>query len=400
MRMTIARRGVALAGAGLLAIALSASAQTTEITVGAALPLTGRFSTEGTEFLKAYQLFVEDTNRAGGVTLKSAGTRRPLRLVHYDDQSDPSASARLYERLITSDKVDLLLGPWGSGHNFAVTAVTEKHRMPLVTASAAADSIFNRGFKYIFNTTDVASYMPGAVVSYLKTRGADVKTVAILYENFLFTTSLHDVIVKELGAAGFTIVLDERYPLAGKDFTGLLTKAKLVNPDAVIVYNVMPASIYATRQLHELGLKPKFYFVNIGPTYTKDFIEALGKGSEGVVEFGFFHPDLPFPGTKEFTARFRAKFGALPAADAFPAYTAGQILVQAVERAGTLEPEKVNDVLHREEFMSVGGKYKYDERGVNIHPKPFLTQVQDGKLVIVWPQELTPHTLRFPVFGR
>jgi branched-chain amino acid transport system substrate-binding protein len=242
--------------------------------------------------------------------------------------------------------------------------------------------------------------MPGALVSYLKTRQADVKTVAVLYENFLFTTSLRDVLVKELTAAGFKIVLDERYPLAGKDFTGLLTKAKLANPDALIVYNVMPASIYATRQLHEVGLTPKFYFVNIGPTYTKDFIDALGKGSEGVVEFGFFHPDLPFPGTKEFTARFRAKYGALPAADAFPSYTSGQILMQAVERAGTLEPEKINEVLHREEFSSVGGRYKYDERGVNTYPKPFLTQVQDGKLVIVWPQELTPHKLRFPVFGK
>ena len=120
--------------------------------------------------------------------------------------------------------------------NFAVTAVTEKHRIPLVTASAAADSIFNRGFKYVFNTTDVASYMPGAIVSYLKTRQADVKTVAVVYENFLFTSSLHDVLVKELTAAGFKIVLDERYPLAGKDFPGLWTKAKLVNPDAVIVY--------------------------------------------------------------------------------------------------------------------------------------------------------------------
>jgi len=78
----------------------------------------------------------------------------------------------------------------------------------------------------------------------------------------------------------------------------------------------------------------------------------------------------------------------------------GQILTQAVERAGTLEPEKINEVLHREEFTTVGGKYRYDERGVNTYPKPFLTQVQDGKLVIVWPQELTPHKLRFPVFGR
>jgi branched-chain amino acid transport system substrate-binding protein len=393
-------RGALAAGLVLLATVLPAAAQKTDITIGTALPLTGRFSTEGSEFLRAYQLFVEDTNAAGGLMVKTLGKRLPLRLVSYDDQSDASTSAKLYERLITADAVDLLLGPWGSGHNFAVTAVTEKHKVPVVTASAAADSIFTRGFKYIFNTTDIASYMPGAVVSFLKSKQPEVKTVALLYENFLFTTSLRETAVKELKAAGFTIVLDERYPLAGKDFTGLLTKAKVANPDALLVYNVMPSSIYATRQLHEVGLAPKFYFVNIGPTYTREFIDALGRGSEGVVEFGFFHPDLPFPGTKEFVARFRAKYGALPAADAFPSYMAGQVLTQAVERAGTLERERIAETLHREEFMTIGGKLKYDERGVNIYPRPFLTQVQDGKLLIVWPPEMTKHTVRFPVFGR
>src|SRR3990172_1953424 len=104
-------------GVGLLCLAAPGEAQKTEITVGAALSTTGRFSTEAGDALKAYQLFIEETNAAGGVSVRSLGKRLPLRLVSYDDQSDASTAAKLYERLITTDKVDLLFSPWGSGHN-------------------------------------------------------------------------------------------------------------------------------------------------------------------------------------------------------------------------------------------------------------------------------------------
>ena len=387
-------------GVGLLCLAAPGEAQKTEITVGAALSTTGRFSTEAGDALKAYQLFIEETNAAGGVSVRSLGKRLPLRLVSYDDQSDASTAAKLYERLITTDKVDLLFSPWGSGHNFAVTAVTEKHQFPVVMASAAADSIFNRGFKYIFSTVNIASVMPSAVVSYLKTKRDEIRSVAVLYENFLFTASLRDTLVGELKAAGFNVVADERYPLGGKDFTTLLIKVKSLNPDALLVYNIMPASIYATRQMREVGFVPKFYFVNIGPMFTKEFVEGLGPQSEGVVEFGFWHPDLPYPGAKDFAGRYQAKYGHPPSTDSAYAYMAAQILMQAVEKAGVLERERIAETLRREEFVCIGGKFKYDARGVNLYQKPFLAQVLGGKREIVWPPELTKVQLRFPVFAK
>jgi branched-chain amino acid transport system substrate-binding protein len=386
--------------AALLALAATvahAQAPKSEIVVGASFSLTGRFSTEAAEHLRAYQLFIEETNAAGGVMLRSVGKKLPIRLQQYDDQSDPSAAAKLYEKLVTSDKVDLLFSPWGSGPNFAVTAVTEKHKVPMVLASASADNIFTRGFKYIYNTTEIASMMPRPLVDFLKLKRADVKKVAVLYENFLFSTSLNDTFMKAMKEEGFEVVLDERYPLATQDFTGMMTKVKAANPDVLITWCMMPACVYATRQAREAGISTKLFHINIGPMYVKEYMEPLGARTEGVVETGFWHPDLPYPGARAFHDRFTAKYNRPPSTDAAYAWMAAQLLFQAVEKAGTLDLETVNAAFKREEFSCIGGKYKYDERGVNIYPRPFLTQVQDGKRVVAWPPELTKTPLRFPV---
>ena len=389
---------VVLAALLVLALAPLAHAQKSEIVVGASFSTTGRFSTEAAEHLRAYQMFIDETNAAGGVMVKSLGKKLPIKLVQYDDQSDPSAAAKLYEKLITSDKVDLLFSPWGSGPNFAVTAVTEKHKVPMVLASASADNIFNRGFKYIYATTDIASMLPRPLVDVLKAKKADVKKVAVLYENFLFTTSLNEVFTKSVKDEGFELVLNERYPLASQDFSGMMTKVKAASPDALVTLCMMPACIYATRQAREAGVTPKLFHINIGPMYVKEYMEPLGaKNTEGIVETGFWHPDLPYPGARAFHDRFTARYGRPPSTDAAYAWMAAQHLFQAVEKAGTLDREVINATFKKEEFISIGGTFKYDERGVNTNPRPFLSQVQDGKRVVAWPTELTKTPLRFPL---
>jgi branched-chain amino acid transport system substrate-binding protein len=105
---------------------------------------------------------------------------------------------------------------------------------------------------------------------------------------------------------------------------------------------------------------------------------------------------LPYKGTKELTAEYRKKYGRMPNSDSIHPFMAGQILEQAIEKAGTLDKEKVTKVLHSEEFETVGGPVKYDKTGVNIHQKGAIAQVQDGKRVMVWPPELATAKMRFP----
>lgn len=376
------------------ATAASAQDGKKEIVFGFSASLTGKFATEATDLKNGYQLWADEVNRAGGISVK--GQKLPVRLVEYDDASDANAAIRNYERLITKDNVDFILSPWGSGHNFAISAIAEKYKYPSVLATAAADRIFERKFKYIFAATQVASSFYEALGDYLETVKGEIKTVGIAYENFLFTQSLHDYLLKKLAAVGVKVVADEQYPLGGQDFTTLLTKIKAANPDAFIAINIMPSSVYLTRQMAEVGFKPKLYAVNIGPMYAQEFIGQLGKSAERVIENGFWHPALPYKGAQAFYDEFGKRYKKAPSTDATYAYIAGSIMQQAIEKAGTLDREKVADTLRTGKFDTILGDYEFDDRGVNKDQLSFITQVQDGKRTIVWPKAVSNSGVKLP----
>jgi len=348
------------------------------------------------EVHRGYQLWAEQVNKQGGIAVKDLGRKLPVKLVHYDDSSDTSNAIRSYERLITRDQVDLLLSPWGSGHNFAISAVTEKYKYPVLLSTAAADEIFSRGFKYIFETTQLASTMYNGLADYLGTMKGQIKTVAIAYENFLFTQSLRTALLPRLERAGIKVVADEQYPLGGQDFTSLLIKIKAAKPDAFLAINIMPSVVYLTRQMAEVGFKPELYAVTMGPMHEEAFVQKLGGITEGIVENGFWHPDLPFEGARQFYDAYVAKFKIAPATDAAYAFIGAQVLQQAVEQAGTLDREKIAATLHSGKFTTILGPYEYDQRGVNKHQLSFLCQLQNGKRVIVWPKEVANATLKLP----
>jgi branched-chain amino acid transport system substrate-binding protein len=382
---------------GQAATAGSAPAQDAnkkEITLGYSISLTGKFSTDATDTHRGYQLWAEQTNKAGGISIK--GRKLPVKLIHYDDTSDTNTAIRNYERLITRDEVDLLLSPWGSWLNFAVTAATEKYKIPMILSSAASDQIFNRKLKYIFGSTQLASNFYESLGDYLGSVKGEVKTVAIAYENFLFTQSLHDFLLKKLKSLNINVVVDEQYPLGGQDFTSLLTKVKAANPDAFVLIDIMPSAVYMTRQMGEVGFRPKLYAVNIGPMFSQEFTAALGKSSENVVENGFWHQDLPYQGAKKYYEDFIAKYNKTPSTDAAYAFIATSILQQAIERAGTLDREELEKTLRTSKFETILGPYEFDERGVNKDQLSFLVQVQNGQRTVVWPKEVAKSSLKLP----
>lgn len=393
-RLLLGGLSVLIGQAALVHGAAAQDANKKEITIGYSISLTGKFSTDATDTHRAYQLWAEQANAAGGIALK--GRKLPVKLVHYDDTSDTNTAIRNYERLVTRDQVDLLHSPWGSGLNFAVTAANEKYKIPMVLSSAASDQIFARNLKYIFGSTQLASNFYESLGDYLAANKEQVKTVAIAYENFLFTQSLHDFLLKKLAALNIKVVVDEQYPLGGQDFTSLLTKVKAANPDAFVAINIMPSSVYMTRQMSEVGFKPKLYAVNIGPMFQKEFTDTLGKSAENVVENGFWHQDLPFNGAKKYYGDFIAKYNKTPSTDAAYAYISSTILQAAIEKAGSLDREQITQALRTTKFDTILGPYEFDDRGVNKDQLSFLVQVHGGQRTIVWPKEVAKSGLKMP----
>jgi branched-chain amino acid transport system substrate-binding protein len=137
-----------------------------------------------------------------------------------------------------------------------------------------------------------------------------------------------------------------------------------------------------------VGLKPKLYAVNIGPMFQQDFIDKLGPASENIMENGFWHPDLPYEGARQFFDAYTARYKRTPSTDAAYAHISTQVMQQAIEQAGTLDREKIAQTLRTGRFNTILGPYEYDERGANKQQLSFVAQVQGGKRVIVWPKEV------------
>ena len=205
-----------------------------EILIGTSVSLTGKFSFFGQEHLRAYQIWVEKVNSEGGIYLSKYKTRLPVRLIYYDDASDASTAAKLYEKLITEDHVDFVLSPFSSTITFSVSTITEKYHYPLVTTYAASPGIYSRGFKYIFSVQPIAENDTKPFLEMLSKLPNRPSTVAIVASKTEWTMHAGKGALHWAEKYGFKVVLYEEFEPNPSDFSPLILKLKSINPDVVI----------------------------------------------------------------------------------------------------------------------------------------------------------------------
>ncbi len=370
---------VALAVIGLLSDALPVQAQA-PIRIGASLSLTGTYA-------QPDELCAEHLNAKGGML------GRKVEFVMYDDQSMPATAVRLYEKLITEDKVDAVMGPYSSPITEAVANVSEKYQKVMVSPLAATTSIFRKGRKYIFMVISPAeAYLEGLVDMAAK-RG--LKTVAVLNEDTLFTKASAVGVAEIAKKKGMQVVLQEAYPKGNTDFSALLVKIRAVNPDVIAASTYFDDAVAITRQMKELNVNPKMYGVTVGGDLPK-FYDLLKQNAEFVYGSTQWEPSLPYPGQKEFVAAYQKKFGHEPVYHSAAGYAGCVLYAEGVRRAGSLDSDKVREQLLKLETRTFFGDYKVDADGFQVAHKMVMFQWLDGKKVTVWPDELASGKPRFP----
>lgn len=387
----------ACVGVGLTA---SATAQA-PIRIGGSISQTGPYAAPAQNQLRGYQLCVKHTNDKGGVF------GRRLALLVEDDESQPAVAARIYEKLITQDKVDALLGPYASPVTEAVADVNEKHRMPLVATQGAATATYRKGRKWIFMVPTAAeAYLEGLVDMAVK-RG--LKTIAIAHENTLFAEATAQGTIDFARRNGLEVVLVLPYPKGTTDFTTILTRVRAAGPDVLAAATYFDDAVAITEQLRRLDVNPRMFAVTVGGDLLK-FYEVLGRTAEFVYGAAQWDPALvtlragglipiarQYPGAREFYDAYRKEF---PGADfsyhAAGGYGACQILVEAIRRAGSLDGETMRDAILKMDLHTVYGAFRVDADGFQIAHKMVMFQWQDGRKIIVWPDDLAPGKPRFP----
>lgn len=370
----------------VLGTALPVDAQA-PIRIGASLSLTGTYAKLGKYQHEGYQLCQKELNAKGGLL------GRKVEFIVYDDQSTPATGVRLYEKLITEDRVDAVMGPYSSPITEAVANVTEKYRKVMVSPLAATTSIFKKGRKYIFMVISPAEVYLEGLIDIAARRG--LKTVAVVNEDTLFTKSSALGVIDMARKRGMQVVHHEAYPKGNQDFSAMLTKIRALNPDVIAASTYFDDAVAITRQMRELNVNPRMYGVTVGGDLP-EFYDLLKKNAEFVYSATQWDDVLPYPGIKEFTAAYKAEFGREPVYHSAAGYAGCLIYAEGVKRAGTLDSDKVREQLLKLEMKTPFGDYKVDETGFQVAHKMVLLQWQDGRKMIVWPDEVANAKPRFP----
>jgi len=384
----ISKAPAALAVAVALAVGgvVPATAQG-PIRIGASLSLTGTYAKLGKNQHEGYQLCEKDLNAKGGLL------GRKVQFVVYDDQSMPATAVRLYEKLITEDKVDAIMGPYSSPVTEAAVNVTEKYKKVMVAPLAATTSIFKKGRKYVFMVISPAEVYLEGLIDMAAKRG--LKTIAVVNEDTLFSKAAASGAVELAKKKGLQVVYTEAYPKGNTDFSALLTKLKASNADVLAAATYFDDAVALTRQMKELNVNPKMYGVTVGGDLP-EFYDTLKQNAEYIYGATQWEPTLPYPGNQEWFEAYKKEFGHDPSYHSAAGYAGCVIYAEAAKRANGLDADHVREQLLKLETRTIFGDYKVDAEGFQTAHKMVTFQWQKEKKATVWPDDLAKAKPLFP----
>lgn len=391
--------GATTAAAGAATTAAATGTFDGTIKFGATLSLTGSLNNESKQTQQGYELWKEAVNAAGGI--KVGGKSYKVETTYYDDEGKQDKTGQLAERLIKEDKVNFILGPYGTNGTKTVSAIVEQYKIPMVEGNGAAEAIFSQGYKYTFGVLSPAGNYLKGVVEALAAQNPKPKTVAILAASDSFSVEVADATKKLAEKNGFQVVLYEKYPDQETNLTSQVSKAKDSGAEILLNSGHLNESIAVVKAAKELKYSPQAMAFSVGPGLT-EFSNNL-KGDANTVMSGAqwtsavkYKGDDVFATSQKYFEEYKKRWGSDPSYQAADATACGIAFQKALEKAGNIDPAKVRDALAGLDFVSFYGQIKFDERGANIYKPMVVEQWQDGKRVTVWPAEVAESKVAFP----
>ena len=334
-----------------------------------------------------YRLWVDDVNKAGGLMLKKYNKRIPIEVTEIDDTSNIENMVRLLERLMSVDKVDVVLSPWGTGPNLAAAATFAKHGYPQIMGTAGSDRLEElvKQFPTMFWFLSKPSEQIKAIVDVMadqKSKGKIDDTVAVFVVQHPFGQEYSASLKPTLASAGFKVVYETVYPFPPTDLSAQIKAARATNAQTMIALSYPPDTFMLTEQAAINDFNPKMKFLGVGvafPSYKGKFKDSIN----GIFGLGGWDPNGP--GMKDYFERHKVvNKGQEPDRWASAATYAGlEILQQAIERVGEIDRAKIMQEMKTGTFKTVAGDIKL---GDNRDASPWhLGQWQDGEYYAVAP---------------
>jgi branched-chain amino acid transport system substrate-binding protein len=377
-RRTVIRLAAA-APAGLAFPSL-VTAQGAPVRVGYAIARSGPFAS-GAQVTQEpnYLLWAAQQNAAGGLDVK--GSKRPIELISSDDRNDIETCLRSYQKLMGSDKVDLILPPWGTNANFAVAPLATRFGYPFLAPTVLSHKLIEMKLPYYFSLLQQAGPMMGALVDMLKANG--VKTAVVIYVDDLFGLENHRALQSAVQGSGIAILEEKSYPLGVTDLSPVLRAMKDKSPDAFIGLTYPPDTVLASKQSKEIGFNPRFFYAGVGTAYPL-YSNVMGAGAEGVLGMGSWNSKTS-PGARAYFDAHVKFAGKEPDRWASGACWAGlEILTAAVGRLG-LDRKAIRDYVAGTEHNTILGSIRFNG-SENVGMPGTVSQWQKGEFEVVWPK--------------
>ncbi|HWP92292.1 MAG TPA: amino acid ABC transporter substrate-binding protein [Thermodesulfobacteriota bacterium] len=371
-----------------------------KIKVGISISLTGRYQIQGRESFEGLLLWAEEINKSGGIFVKQYGKRIPVKLIHYDDRSSAEECTELVERLISGDRVDILIGPYSSGLTLAAAPVSERYEKILWNHGGATDEIFEKGFKYVVSAISPASEYFNGLIEMVRKIDSQARKVAIFRaEDSGFSGMVSDGARRFSGGYGFDVT-EFRYRSGTQDFSSLLGRAKEYNPDLILGAGRMEDDLLLARQILEKRVHANA--IGLIAASIKEFHKALGEQSEGFLAPSQWEQGIRVkpefgPTPDQFSATFKARYGKYPDYTAAQSYNIGLIIQRSVEETGTLEDSVLRDWTGKADFDTFYGHFKVDSAsGKQVGHEVLVVQWQAGNKLIVYPEGLAETSPIYP----
>ncbi len=361
--------------------------------VGMVVSLSGSFSEQGYQAFRGAMAWIQEVNGAGGILIKELGRKLSLELIYYDDEGKIEVAKKATKKLLTQDKVDVLLGPYSSGLTVAVASVSEEFRRVLWNHGGASDLVYNRGFSWVVGILTPASrYMLG-IIDLLSAADLELKTVAIVSSSIgSFSSAVASGASDYARAKGFEVVFTGNYGPRGSDCFSLIQKIKSLRPDIMLGAGRIEEDLNFAQQMIEEGLEAKAVALVAAPlTRFKETLRANAAGFMGPSQWEpgvRYMPDYG-PSVRDWTARLHdpgIKDGDYPMAQA---YAAGLVVERCLKEAGTLDNLALRQTAAKLDFTTFYGRFRIDPvTGCQIGHSMVVVEWQKGWKPIVWPKDM------------
>lgn len=384
--------------AGMVAmLALPVQAADKVVKIGNIIPLSGPSASVGQQGKNAREMAVAEINAAGGI--KALGGAK-IEMLYADSESKPERGVAEAERLINTEKVNVLTGCWNSAVTYPTSAVAERYGIPFVVPVSVADKITDQGFKTVFRIAAKDSWWTRDQFAFLKDMQTEfntpVKRLAFVYENGDWGKGMAGQWKQLAEKGGYEVVLDEPYPSTATDLSPVVQKIRRAKADVLMLVSNAADAILLTNTLAEYKVKLKAIITTGGGHADPSFLKAAGQNARYLFDIVEWETDVNKAGAKEANAKYKAKYGQNLTGEAVDAYLATHMLADALERAGSSDPGKIREALAATDYKSGPGMIvgydavAFDSTGQNKHAALVIVQVNDmGKgleRITVWPK--------------